>query len=139
MFAAFTPPRSITEQLCVDLLRVGNLFPAIRVDVDPKDAARAMALLRRYKLPFGVACGCTADNAGQVATKEYYDTVIGMGAKFCWFFSCPAYGPSSSPSLEQLEAIHRRVKAFRKTEPLLTLDFWDGPSPSQAAPQGGCL
>ena len=38
---------------------------------------------------------------------------------------------------EQLEAIHRRVKAFRKTEPLLTLDFWDGPGISEAAPQGG--
>lgn len=90
-------PQSITEQLCVDLLRVCNLFPAIRVDVDPQDARRAAELLRRYRLPFGVACGCTADNADQVATKTYYDTVIGVGAKFCWFFSCPAYGPSRPP------------------------------------------
>lgn len=137
VFAAFTPPQSITEQLCVDLLRVCNLFPAIRVDVDPQDARRAAELLRRYRLPFGVACGCTADNADQVATKTYYDTVISVGAKFCWFFSCPAYGPSRPPTPEQLEAIHRRVKAFRKTEPLLTLDFWDGPGISEAAPQGG--
>ena len=137
VFATFTPTRSITEQLCEDLLRVGNLFPAIRVDVDGADAERAMALLRRYKLPFGVACGCTADNADAVATQPYYDTVIAAGAKFCWFFSCPAYGPSVPPTREQLEAIHQRVKAFRRTEPLLTLDFWDGPSLSESAPQGG--
>ena len=139
VFAAFTPPRSITEKLCQDLLRVGNLFPAIQVDEDAADAARAMGLLRRYRLPFGVACRCTAENADFVATKPYYDLVIAAGAKFCWFFTCPAYGPEPSASPAQLEGIHRRVKQFRGTEPLLTLDFWDAPSPSEAAPQGGTI
>ena len=40
---------------------------------------------------------------------------------------------------EQLLDLHRRVREFRKTKPLLTLDFWDGPSPSVAAPQGGTI
>ena len=87
--------------------------------------------------PFGVACRCTAENAERVATELYYDRVIATGAKFCWFFTCPAYGPEQPASLEQLEAIHRRVQEFRRSKPLLTLDFWDGPSPSAAAPQGG--
>ena len=137
VFAAFTPPRFITGELCADLLRVRNLFPAIQVDEDGADATRAAALLRRYKLPFGVACRCTAENAERVATELYYDRVIATGAKFCWFFTCPAYGPEQPASLEQLEAIHRRVQEFRRSKPLLTLDFWDGPSPSAAAPQGG--
>ena len=115
----------------------GFLFPAIQVDEDGADATRATALLRRYKLPFGVACRCTAENAERVATELYYDRVIATGAKFCWFFTCPAYGPEQPASLEQLEAIHRRVQEFRRSKPLLTLDFWDGPSPSAAAPQGG--
>ena len=139
VFAAFTPPQSITASLCDDLLRVGNLFPAIRVDMDAADAARAMGLLRARKLPFGVACRCTAENADFVATKPYYDLVIAAGAKFCWFFACPAYGPAKAPTPDQLEAIHRRVQQFRRTEPLLTLDFWDGPSISEAVPQGGNL
>ena len=137
VFAAFTPPRFITGELCADLLRVRNLFPAIQVDEDGADATRATALLRRYKLPFGVACRCTAENAERVATELYYDRVIATGAKFCWFFTCPAYGPEQPASLEQLEAIHRRVQEFRRSKPLLTLDFWDGPSPSAADPQGG--
>ena len=137
VFAAFTPPRFITGELCADLLRVRNLFPAIQVDEDGADATRATALLRRYKLPFGVACRCTAENAERVATELYYDRVIATGAKFCWFFTCPAYGPEQPASLEQLEAIHQRVQEFRRSKPLLTLDFWDGPSPSAAAPQGG--
>ena len=137
VFAAFTPPRVITGELCADLLRARNLFPAIQVDEDGADATRAAALLRRYKLPFGVACRCTAENAERVATELYYDRVIATGAKFCWFFTCPAYGPEQPASLEQLEAIHRRVQEFRRSKPLLTLDFWDGPSPSAAAPQGG--
>lgn len=137
IFAAFTPPAAITDTLCADLLRVRNLFPAIQLDVDPQDAGRAGAMLRQAKLPFGVACRCTADNWQLVATEEYYDRVIAAGAKFCWFFTCPAYGGSSAPSGPQLLSIHRRILAFRKTKPLLTLDFWDGPSLSAAAPQGG--
>ena len=136
VFAVFTPPTSITPSLCEDLLRVRNLFPAIQVDVDPLDAERASVLLRTHRLPFGVACRCTAENADRVATEEYYDRIIGSGAKFCWFFTCPAYGGPTSPIQAQLLDLHQRVQAFRKTKPLLTLDFWDGPSPS-AAPQGG--
>ena len=136
VFAVFTPPTSITSSLCEDLLRVRNLFPAIQVDVDPLDAERASVLLRTHRLPFGVACRCTAENADRVATEEYYDRIIGSGAKFCWFFTCPAYGGPTSPTQAQLLDLHQRVQAFRKTKPLLTLDFWDGPSPS-AAPQGG--
>ena len=41
---------------------------------------------------------------------------------------------SGMSSLEQMEDIHRRVVAFRKTKPLLTLDFWDGPSPAAGMP-----
>ena len=37
-------------------------------------------------------------------------------------------------TLEQLEGIHQRVQAFRATKPLLTLDFWDGPSPAAHTP-----
>ena len=65
--------------------------------------------------------------------------MIEVGAKFCWFFTCPAYGGSPSPTREQLLDLHNRIQAFRKTKPLLTLDFWDGPSPSEAAPQGGTI
>ena len=139
VFAAFTPPNAITPSLCQDLLRVGNLFPAIQVDVDPLDAQRASDLLKTEKLPFGVACRCTADNAERVATEEYYDRITASGAKFCWFFTCPAYGGASAPSAEQLLDLHRRIQAFRKTKPLLTLDFWDGPSLSAVVPQGGLL
>ena len=49
------------------------------------------------------------------------------------------YGGPASPTREQLLDLHRRIQAFRKTKPLLTLDFWDGPSLSEAAPQGGTV
>ncbi len=129
VFAAFTPPASITEELADDMLRVRNLFPAIRADVDSAEAERAMALLRRKKLPFGIACRCTAENVELAGSEAAYDEVIRMGAKFCWFFTCPAYGPERPASLGQLQTLHRKIKEFRKTKPLLTLDFWDGPSP----------
>lgn len=143
VFAVFTPPQSITEELAADMLRVRNLFPAIHVGGPDGAGSEAMALLRRWKLPFGAACGCTADNAEQVATEAYYDRLIEQGAKFCWFYTCRAEGERQATQ-SQLAAIHRRVQAFRKTKPLLTLDFWDRPSPSATAPQtelleGGAL
>lgn len=137
VFAAFTPPQSITAALCTDLLRVCNLIPAIQVDVNVGEAIRATDLLRQYRLPFGAACRCTAENCQRVATEEYYDNVIAAGAKFCWFFTCPAFGAQAPPTPAQLLAIHQRVTEFRSSKPLLTLDFWDGPSLSAADPQGG--
>lgn len=136
VFAAITPPESITEQLAQDVLRVGNFFPAVRVDgeMDLSEARRAAALLKQCRLPFGVAFRCTAENAHLAASEELYDEAIARGAKFCWFFTCPAYGPEEPASLEQMEDIHRRVVAFRKTKPLLTLDFWDGPFPAAGMP-----
>mgnify|MGYP005773034113 CR=1 FL=1 len=139
LFAAFTPPQSITEELAADMMRVRNLFPAIRADEDEAPVAEAMALLRRWKLPYGAACRCTAENADHVATEEFYDKLIGWGAKFCWFFTCKAADDCEQASQVQLAHIHRRVREFRKTKPLLTLDFWDRPSPSATAPQAELL
>ena len=136
VFAAITPPESVSEQLAQDMLRVRNLFPAIRVDreVDLVTARRAAALLREHRLFFGVAFRCTAENAHLAASEAFYDEAIQRGAKFSWFFTCPAYGPGAPATLEQLEGIHQRVQAFRATKPLLTLDFWDGPSPAAHTP-----
>ena len=130
VFAAFTPPESITGELAEDMLRVGNLFPAIQADQPTPETERAMALMRRARLPFGVACRCTAENAGRVAEEGFLDQIIASGAKFCWFFTCPAFGPEEAPSGAQLARIHRQVQCFRRSKPLLTLDFWDGPSPA---------
>lgn len=141
VFAVFADHKTVTEQLAEDMLRVGNLFPGIlmRDAHATEEEARAMALLRRYKLPFGVACPCTAENADQVGTEEYYDHLIGLGAKFCWFFTCPAVDAGEQASLLQLSALHQRVKTFRKTKPMLSLDFWDRPSPSAVAQKPDAL
>lgn len=130
VFAAITPPETISENLADDMLRVGNLFPAIRADENMEKADEAMALLRRRRLPFGAACRCTAENTDLAATDSYFDEMIARGAKFSWFFTCPAYGPERPASVEQLKALHQRVTKFRKIKPILTLDFCDGPSPA---------
>ena len=135
VFAVFSSPAVITGKLAEDMLRVRNLVPAVRMagaQASPEEA-RAMALLRENKLPFGVACPCTADNTDQVGTEVYYDHLIDLGAKFCWFFTCPAASTGEPASLYQLSALHQRVRAFRRSKPLLTLDFWDRPSASSVA------
>lgn len=133
VFAVFTRPERITVEMAEDMLRVRNLFPAIQADEDPEGAEKAMALLRKRKLPFGVAYRCTGDNAEQAATEEFYDRAIGQGAKFCWFFTCPAFGDAPPATSAQLAGVHQRVRAMRRVKPLLSLDFWDKPSLSSVA------
>jgi hypothetical protein len=133
VFAVFTRPESITEAMAEDMLRVRNLFPAIQTDERPQAAEKAMAILRRRKLPYGVAYRCTADNADLAATEEFYDRAIEQGAKFCWFFTCPAFGEAPAATSAQLAGVHQRVQAMRRVKPLLTLDFWDKPSLSSVA------
>ena len=76
--------------------------------------------------------------ANEVAVAAFLaeeGTYLGIAA--CVEAVMDAHDVQPVESLEQLEAIHRRVQEFRRSKPLLTLDFWDGPSPSAAAPQGG--
>lgn len=137
VFAIFASHTVVTRQLAEDMLRVGNLFPAILMSGERanEEETRAMNLLRRYRLPFGVACPCTAKNADRVGTSDYYDHLVGLGAKFCWYFTCPAVSRGEPATLGQLSDLHQRVREFRGSKPLLTLDFWDRPSPSSVARQ----
>ena len=81
------------------------------------------------KLPFGIACCYTSRNYKTIGSEEYYDQMIAWGAKFCWFFTYMPVGVDAVPELmvtdEQREYMYRKVREFRKTKPLFTIDFWN--------------
>ncbi|MPM12245.1 Coenzyme PQQ synthesis protein E [bioreactor metagenome] len=141
VFSAFTNGTLIDEAFADEMLRAGNFVPAISVEgfEEATDFRRgngtfanvvtAMELLRRKKLPFGLSCCYTSKNVESIGSEEYFDWMVDKGAKFCWLFTYMPVGCGAPTDLmataEQREFMYHRVREFRKTKPIFTMDFWN--------------
>ncbi|HOJ48246.1 MAG TPA: radical SAM protein [Bacillota bacterium] len=149
-FLAFTNATLIDEQFADDMLRVKNFVPAISVEgfAEATDSRRgkgtydaickAMEILKRKKLPFGISCCYTSQNYKDIGSDAFFDDMIAKGAKFAWFFTYIPVGKDAVPSLmvtdEQREYMYHKIREFRNTKPLFTLDFWN-----DGEYVGGCI
>lgn len=140
-FLAFTNGTLIDDEFAEEMLRVKNFIPAISVEgfEDETDFRRgngtyktlinAMEILKNKKLLFGISCCYTSKNVEVIGSEEYFDDMIGKGAKFAWFFTYMPVGVNAVPELmataEQREYMYKKVREFRKTKPLFTMDFWN--------------
>ena len=141
IFSAFTNATLIDEAFADEMLRVKNFIPAISAEgfEESTDSRRgqgtyqkimrAMQILKEKKLPFGISACYTSANVQDVGSEEYFDKMIEWGAKFCWFFTYMPVGKAAVPELmvtaEQRRFMYEQVRAFRKTKPLFTMDFWN--------------
>lgn len=140
-FMSFTNATLIDEEFADEMLRVKNFIPAISVEGFEEDTdfrrgsgtfskvERAMAILKKKKLPFGISCCYTSKNVDTIGSEAYFDQMIEWGAKFCWFFTYMPIGNDAVPELmvsaAQRKFMYEQVRKFRKTKPLFTLDFWN--------------
>ncbi|MEA4919451.1 MAG: radical SAM protein [Clostridiaceae bacterium] len=150
VFLAFTNGTLIDEAFADEMLSVGNFVPAISVEgfENETDFRRgkgtfqkvraAMELLHGKKLPYGLSCCYTSKNVETIGSEEYFDWMINLGAKFCWFFTYMPVGCGAPTDLmataEQREFMYHRIREFRKTKPLFTMDFWN-----DGEYVGGCI
>lgn len=141
VFSSFTNGTLIDEAFAGEMLRVKNFVPAISIEgfEEATDSRRgngtyaavirAMEILKRKKLPFGISCCYTRANAEVIGSEEYFDAMIEMGAKFAWFFTYMPVGKSAVPELmvtaEQREFMYHKIREYRNTKPLFTIDFWN--------------
>jgi len=141
VFLAFTNGTLIDEAFADGMLKVRNFIPAISVEGFEKEtdarrgegtyrkAMQAMELLRRKKLPFGASCCYTSQNTDIIGSEAYIDDLISKGCKFAWFFTYIPVGVDAVPDLlasaQQREFMYHQLRAFRKTKPLFTMDFWN--------------
>lgn len=141
MFAAFTNATLIDEAFADEMLRVKNFVPAISIEGFEKetDARRgagtyqavikAMELLKSKKLIFGTSCCYTRFNTEIIGSEAFFDDIIERGAKFAWFFTYMPVGVDSPTDFlvtaEQREFMYHRIREFRETKSLFTLDFWN--------------
>lgn len=139
MFLAFTNGTLIDEKFADDMLRVKNFVPAISIEgfEEATDfrrgegtyqaVMRAMDILREKKLAFGASCCYTSKNVDSLSSEEYIDHLIAKGAKFAWFFHYMPVGNEAVtdllPTPWQREVMVHRIREYRNTKPIFTIDF----------------
>ncbi|MCM1217661.1 MAG: radical SAM protein [Lachnospiraceae bacterium] len=149
-FLSFTNGTLIDETFCQEMLRVKNFVPAISLEgfEEANDGRRgdgiyqkvqnAMSLLKKNKLLFGVSTCYTSRNAEDVSSEAYFDMMIDSGALFVWFFHYMPVGNDAAaellPTPEQRELMYYRIREYRKTKAIFSMDFQN-----DAEYVGGCI
>ena len=139
MFLAFTNGTLIDEAFADEMLRVKNFVPAISVEgfEEATDfrrgkgtyqaVMRAMDLLHQKKLPFGASCCYTSKNVDSISSESYIDHLVLKGAKFAWFFHYMPVGNEAVtdllPTPEQREIMYHKIREYRDSKPIFTIDF----------------
>lgn len=149
-FLCFTNGTLIDEAFCKEMLKVKNFVPAISLEgfKEANDARRGkgvfekvmetMKLLKQYKLPFGISTCYTSQNFEDISSEEFYDMMIEAGALFVWFFHYMPVGAGAVPELlptpRQRAEMYHRIRNFRKSKPIFSMDFQN-----DAQYVGGCI
>ncbi|MGN0655666.1 MAG: radical SAM protein, partial [Ruminiclostridium sp.] len=153
VFSAFTNGTLIDEEFADEMLKVKNFIPAISVEgfeaaTDDRrgkgtfqKVQNAMKLMRERRLLFGVSCCYTSKNYDVIGSEQYFDWMVEQGAKFCWLFTYMPVGTNAVPELmvtaQQREFMYRRIREFRETKPLFTMDFWNDGEYAEGCVAGG--
>lgn len=149
-FLAFTNGTLIDEEFASEMLRVKNFIPAISIEGDEEATdsrrgkgtyarvIRAMEILRENKLAFGASCCYTSANYKSIGSEEFIDELCDLGCKFAWFFTYMPVGKGAPTDLmatpEQRKYMYDKVREYRDTKPIFTMDFWN-----DGEYVGGCI
>lgn len=149
-FLSFTNGTLIDEEFCDEMLRVKNFVPAISLEgfENANDNRRGkgvyekvkntMELLKRKCLPFGISVCYTSQNYQDVSSEAFFDMLIKSGALFVWFFHYMPVGNGAAkellPTPEQRTEVYSKIREFRNTKPIFSMDFQN-----DAEYVGGCI
>jgi len=141
VFLAFTNGTLFDEAFAKQLQEVGNVTFAISVEgfEEATDMRRGkgtyqkviatMDLLKAHGIPFGFSTCYHRQNETVIASEEYIDYMIEKGCYFGWFFTYMPLGKDAVPELiataKQRKDMYDQVRAYRKTKPIFTMDFWN--------------
>ena len=141
VFSAFTNGTLLDGDFADAMLEVGNFVPAFSIEGFEEETdmrrgrgtykavLRAMDILREKRLPFGFSACYHRKNTAVIGSERFFDDMIARGCFFGWLFTYMPVGKDAVPELmvtaEQREFMYRKVREFRRTKPLFTLDFWN--------------
>ena len=138
-FLCFTNATLIDEDFANAMLEVKNFMPAISLEgfemaTDGRrgqgvyqKVIKAMSLLKEKRLPFGISACYTSANVDSIASEEFMDQIIDLGAAFIWYFHYMPIGNDAAPELlpnpEQREYMFHRIREIRETKAIFPMDF----------------
>ena len=150
IFLSFTNATLIDEAFADEMLRVKNFVPAISLEGSESatdgrrgdgvygKVMKAIELLHRKKLVYGISACYTSANFESITSEAFFDQLIGLGCYFIWYFHYMPVGNDASPELlptpEQRIATYHRIRKYRAEKPLFAMDFQN-----DAEYVGGCI
>ncbi|MBQ7596711.1 MAG: radical SAM protein [Clostridia bacterium] len=152
-FLAYTNATLVDQTFCDEMKRAGNISLAISIEGTKEsndarrgegsydEAVKAMELLKKNGLLFGISVCYTSENLEFVTSDEFLDKMVDCGVKFALYFNYMPLGSGADvnliPSPEQRAYMYRWLRKVRNGEtgkPLFVMDFQD-----DGEYVGGCI
>jgi MoaA/NifB/PqqE/SkfB family radical SAM enzyme len=152
-FLIYTNATLIDKALCDDIKRCGNITLALSIEGDEcsnddrrgegayETTVKAMELLKKEKILFGISVCYTSKNVNDVTSDEFLDKMIASGVKYAFYFNFMPVGKNADkeliPTPSQRRFMYFWLKKMRngKTgKPLFVMDFQD-----DGEYVGGCI
>ena len=149
-FLVYTNGTLITEQRVEQMVRLGNVGPAISIEGFKKETderrgegvfdkiMQTMDLLREAGVLFGFSGTVTNKNVDAFTHPDFIDLMIEKGCLFGWMFLYVPVGREPDLSLrvtpQQRDQMRRWSMEVRRTKPIFVADFWN-----DGCLVGGCM
>lgn len=152
-FLIYTNATLIDEKLCADIKKCGNITLALSIEGTEKSnddrrgegayerTIRAMELLKREKILFGISICYTRKNVEAVTDDAFLDKMVDLGVKYAFYFNYMPVGHDADkeliPTPMQRKYMYYFMKKMRngKTgKPMFVMDFQD-----DGEYVGGCI
>ena len=153
MFAAYTNSTLIDEELCKEVVKLGNLTFMLSIEGTPQtnDARRgvghydavmkAMDLLKKYGIVFGTSICYTRANIEAVTSEDFFRFIASKGARFGFFFHFMPVGnnavPELMPTVEQRKKMIQQIRYIRSKD--CDIDFYPMDFQNDGEFVGGCI
>ncbi len=152
-FAAFSNSTLIDEDLCKELVRLGNMTFLLSIEGTPdtNDARRgdghyqavlrAMKLLKEHGILFGTSICYTRENIEAVTNLDFLRFIADQGARFGFYFHYMPVGnnavPDLMPTVEQRKQIIEQIRYVRSKE--CDIGFYPMDFQNDGEYVGGCI
>ena len=152
-FALFSNSTLINEDLCKELVRLGNITFLLSIEGTPEtnDARRgsghydavmkAMDLMKKYGIIFGTSICYTRNNIEAVTDEKFLRFIASKGARYGFYFHLMPVGNKAAPELmptpEQRKKIIEKIRWVRSKD--CDIEFYPMDFQNDGEYVGGCI